>query len=81
MKKIKLRKFLKDSLNQKFRKGQGYRKEKGVHNETPYIHSTNTYRTYIPIYISAEHPRLSTIGKNHIQSSSNSSQNCSFYLL
>lgn len=46
MKKIKLRKFLKDSLNQKFRKGQGHRKEKGVHNETPYIHSTNTYRTY-----------------------------------
>lgn len=35
----------------------------------------------IPIYISAEGPRLGTIGKNHIQSSSGFSQNCSFCLL
>lgn len=35
----------------------------------------------IPIYISAECPRLGTIGKNHIQSSSVFSQNCSFCLI
>lgn len=46
-KTIKLRKYLKNSLYQKY--SQGYRrpKDKGVHNETPYIHSHNTYKTYL----------------------------------
>lgn len=47
MGKIKVRKFLKDSLRDKYEKGHGNGKEKGVHNETPYIHSHKTYTTYL----------------------------------
>ena len=43
---IKLRKWLKDSLHSKWMQGMGHPKEKGLHNETPYIHSINTYKTY-----------------------------------
>ena len=46
-KKIKVRKWLRDQLNNKWRMGYGRSKNKGVHNETPYIHSENTYRTYL----------------------------------
>ncbi|MCF0127428.1 MAG: hypothetical protein HUJ70_02610 [Pseudobutyrivibrio sp.] len=42
----KLRRWLRDQLNNKWRAGFGKKKEKGVHNETPYIHSENTYKTY-----------------------------------
>lgn len=45
-KNVKLRKFLSDSLYAKFNKGYGNSKDKGVHNETAYIHSHNTYKTY-----------------------------------
>ncbi len=47
MGKIKVRKFLRDSLREKYNKGRGHAKEKGVHNETPYIHSHKTYMTYL----------------------------------
>lgn len=43
---IKLRKWFKDSLHYKWTQGIGHPKEKGLHNETPYIHSVNTYKTY-----------------------------------
>lgn len=46
-KKKKLRKWLRDQLNNKWRMGYGRPKYKGVHNETPYIHSENTYNTYL----------------------------------
>lgn len=46
-KKKKLRKWMRDQLNNKWRMGYGKAKNKGVHNETPYIHSEKTYRTYL----------------------------------
>lgn len=48
MGKIKLRKFLADSLHYAYSQGYGtHRKDiKGIHNETPYIHSSSTYKTY-----------------------------------
>ena len=46
-KKIKVRKWLRDQLNNKWRMGYGRSKNKGVHNETPYIHSENTNKTYL----------------------------------
>lgn len=46
MGKIKLRKFLNDSLYNKYQQGHGKNKHKGVHNETPYIHSDSTFKTY-----------------------------------
>lgn len=47
MGKIKVRKFLRDSLREKYSKGRGHAKCKGIHNETPYIHSHKTYITYL----------------------------------
>lgn len=48
MGKIKLRKFLADSLHTAYRKGYNVPRGpiKGIHNETPYIHSESTYKTY-----------------------------------
>ena len=46
MGKIKVKKFMADSLYKKWQKGIRHEKEKGVHNETPYIHSNRTYQTY-----------------------------------
>lgn len=46
MAKTKTLKFLRDSLYRLYEKGRGQPKAKGVHNETPYIHSHNTYITY-----------------------------------
>ena len=46
-KRIKVRKWLRDQLNNKWRSGYGKSKNKGIHNETPYIHSENTYNTYL----------------------------------
>lgn len=43
----KLRRWLRDQLNNRWRSGYGKAKNKGVHNETPYIHSENTYKTYV----------------------------------
>ena len=43
----KLRRWLRDQLNNKWRAGFGKKKEKGVHNGTPYIHSESTYNTYL----------------------------------
>lgn len=45
---IKLRKQLHDSLREKYNQGYGKPKhgQKDVHNSTPAIHSTNTYKTY-----------------------------------
>ena len=45
---IKLRKQLHDSLREKYNQGYGKAKhgQKDVHNSTPAIHSTNTYKTY-----------------------------------
>lgn len=42
-----MRKFFKNSLYQKYNQGYGHPKDKGIHNETPYIHSHNTYKTYL----------------------------------
>lgn len=42
-----MRKFFKNSLYHKYSQGYGHPKDKGVHNETPYIHSHNTYKTYL----------------------------------
>ena len=42
-----MKKWLRDQLNNKWREGYGRSKNKGVHNETPYIHSENTYNTYL----------------------------------
>jgi integrase len=47
MGKIKVRKFLRDSLREKYSKGHGHAKCKGIHNETNYIHSHKTYITYL----------------------------------
>lgn len=47
MGKIKARKYMKDSLHEQYRMGYGQQKIKDVHNSTPYIHSENTYLTYI----------------------------------
>lgn len=47
MGKIKVRKFLRDSLREKYLKGRGHSKHKGIHNDTPYIHSHKTYVTYL----------------------------------
>lgn len=47
MGKIKVRKFLKDSLYNKYQKGHGQPKDKDIHNATPYIHSHKTYKTYL----------------------------------
>ena len=46
-KKKKLKKFFRDNLNNKNRAGYGRPKNKGVHNETPYIHADNTFKTYL----------------------------------
>lgn len=46
-KKKKLKKFFRDNLNNKNRAGYGRPKNKGVHNETPYIHANNTFKTYL----------------------------------
>lgn len=43
----KLKRWLRDQINNKWRMGYGKKKEKGVHNETPYIHSESTYKTYL----------------------------------
>lgn len=47
MGKIKVRKFMKDSLREKYEKGHGKLKDKDVHNSTAYIHSHDTYKTYV----------------------------------
>lgn len=47
MGKIKVRKYLRDELRKKYEKGKGHPKSKGIHNETPYIHSLSTYKTYL----------------------------------
>lgn len=44
---IKIRKYLKDQLREKYEKGHGHPKEKDIHNATPYIHSNATYKTYV----------------------------------
>lgn len=46
-KKKKVRKWLRDQLNNKWRMGYGKPKNKGIHNETPYIHSESSYKTYL----------------------------------
>ncbi len=47
-KKIKLRKYVSDSLFKKYKIGCGLPKHtrKNEHNSTPYIHSIDTYKTY-----------------------------------
>lgn len=48
MGKIKTRKFLRDNLRYLYEKGHGTPKDnKSVHNSTPYIHSHNTYKSYL----------------------------------
>lgn len=45
--KIKVRKFMRDSLHEKWVAGKGHPKtNKDIHNSTPYIHSNQTFRTY-----------------------------------
>lgn len=46
MKKVKTKKFLRDSLFRLYQQGHGQSKHKNAHNATPYIHSHNTYKTY-----------------------------------
>ncbi|WP_455539623.1 hypothetical protein [Terrisporobacter sp.] len=46
MAKIKLRKQFNTILHEKYKMGYGKSKIKGIHNETPYIHSESTYNTY-----------------------------------
>lgn len=46
-KKIKVRRWMKSQLYDKYQKGFGHSKKKGVHNQTPFIHSENTYKTYL----------------------------------
>lgn len=46
-KQKKLKRWLRDQLNNKWRQGYGRKKNKGIHNETPYIHSETTFKTYL----------------------------------
>lgn len=46
MKRKKLKKFFKDKLFNLYQEGHGKSKQKGIHNETPYIHSHSTHKTY-----------------------------------
>lgn len=46
-KQKKVRKFLKENLYNLYTQGYGKQKIKDIHNSTPYIHSENTYKTYI----------------------------------
>ncbi len=49
MGKIKVRKWMRDQLRQKYNAGHGVAKHelKDIHNSTPYIHSDKTYKTYV----------------------------------
>lgn len=49
MRKIKTRRYLKIQLDRMYNRGHGVSKKpiKGVHNNTPFIHSETTYRTYL----------------------------------
>lgn len=46
MGQVKLRRQFNNILYDKFKKGHGKSKIKGKHNETPFIHSEKTYKTY-----------------------------------